>query len=118
MYNHEPFSIDANIRDSLCKFCPLDKADCENCSARTKNEVDGKILTELRWHVITYLNMLETVMVSWDLGVVDKEMIEEQFLFIKKGQALSQFRQSAGGYPTIEKFLRKISPAAESKKPL
>lgn len=70
--------------------------------------MDGKILTELRWHVVTYLNTLETIMVSWDLGIVDRTTIEEQFAFVRdtsRGATLSQFRHVAGAYPLIEKFI-------------
>lgn len=75
------------------------------------NKVDGKILTELRWHVIAYLNTLETVLTAWDLGIVDRKTVEEQFAFLKdtsKGVTLTLFRNIAGGYPVIEKFINTI----------
>ena len=41
-------------------------------------------------------------MTFWHMGTVDKEVIEEQFLFLLsngKGRALANFRNAAGGYP-------------------
>lgn len=111
LYKHEAFMVSDSIREDICKFCPLDKQLCPKCSLQNSNLVDGKILTELRWHVITYLNTLETVLIAWDLGIVDRETVEEQFDFLKdsnKGVTLSQFRNIAGGYPVIDKFIDKI----------
>lgn len=119
LYKHETFEVSEPIKKDICKFCPLDKCDCNNCSLKNSNKVDGKILTELRWHVITYLNTLETVLIGWDLGIVDKKTIEEQFAFLKdhsKGTTLSQFRNSAGGFPVIEKFIHAISDTSSESK--
>ena len=111
LYKHTGFKVSDSIKKEICKFCPLDKSLCEDCSLKGSNIVDGKILTELRWHVVTYLNTLETLMVSWHLGTVDRKVIEEQFAFMKdasKGSTLSQFRHAAGGYPLIEEFIDEI----------
>lgn len=111
LYKHESFCVSELIRADICKFCPLEKNQCAECSLKNSNKVDGKILTELRWHVINYLNTLETVLIAWDLGIVDRKTVEEQFAFLKdssKGVTLSQFRNIAGGFPVIEKFIDKI----------
>ena len=116
LYKHEAFEVTDAIKEDICKFCPLEKELCSKCSLKDSNKVDGKILTELRWHVITYLNTLETVLIAWDLGIVDRATVEEQFAFLKdssKGITLSQFRNIAGGYPVIEKFIDTIkTPSA------
>lgn len=110
LYQHNSFYVSEEIKKDICKFCPLvDK--CDNCSLKGSNKIDGKILTELRWHVIAYLNTLETMLVAWDLGIVDKKTVEEQFQFLcdsSRGETLVGFRHSAGGYPVIEKFLDAI----------
>ena len=120
LYKHEAFEVSNNLKQEICKFCPLSKDHCGECSlSNEKNKVDGKILTELRWHVITYLNTLETILIAWDLGIVDTATIEEQFSFLKdpsKGLTLSQFRNSAGGYPVIEKFIDKIKEHSNTSK--
>lgn len=122
LYKHEPFAVSDDIKKDVCKFCPLDTEKCENCTLKDSNTIDGKILTELRWHVITYLNTLETLMVSWHLGIVDKKTIEEQFAFMndsEKGCTLAEFRHSAGGYPLIEEFIDEIKKSSSTpKKPL
>ncbi len=119
LYKHEAFEVSNPIKDEICKFCPLDKGRCAGCSLQQGQRVDGKILTELRWHVITYLNTLETILTAWDLGIVDRKTIEEEFSFLKdptSGATLSQFRNSAGGYPVIEKFIDAIKDHSNPSK--
>ena len=122
LYKHEPFGVSDEVIPSICKFCTLSKDDCPNCKITTSKRVEGKILNELRYHVISYLNMLETVMVSWHLGIVDQETIEDEFRFLAadgKGMALDAFRRTAGGYPLIGSFIDKIKDkTAPPKKPL
>lgn len=114
LYKQKPFTVSKEIKTEICRFCPLNYEECENCSLKkddTEYLLDGKILTELRWHVITYLNTLETVMTAWHIGAVDREIIEEQFQFLTdadKGMSLAEFRHSAGGYPMIEEFIDEI----------
>ncbi|MBQ7036308.1 MAG: hypothetical protein IJN74_02330 [Clostridia bacterium] len=119
LYKHTGFEVSKELKKEICKFCPLDKSLCDKCSLKDSSIVDGKILTELRWHVVTYLNTLETLMVSWHLGIVDRKVIEEQFAFLKdtsKGSTLSQFRHAAGGYPLIEEFIDKIKEHSQEPK--
>lgn len=114
LYEQKPFGVSEEIKMEICKFCPLNHEECGNCSLNkngNKYLLDGKILTELRWHVVTYLNTLETVMVAWHIGAVDRGIIEEQFQFLTdtdKGMSLIEFRHSAGGYPMIEEFIDEI----------
>lgn len=122
LYDHTSFSVSDDIKKDICKFCPMSNEMCETCSLKSSNTVDGKILTELRWHVITYLNTLETIMISWQLGIVDRDTIEEQFQFVNdplKGSTLSEFRHTAGGFPAIEAFIDKIkTPGSKPKSKL
>lgn len=123
LYEHRPFTVSEEIKKEICKFCPLNREECANCTLNTNeksHKLDGKILAELRWHVITYLNTLETVMVAWHLGVVDRKIIEEQFHFLTdpdKGTTLAEFRHSAGGYPMIEAFIDTIKDTKPKTKP-
>lgn len=71
--------------------------------------------SELRWHVITYLNALETVLVAWQYSIVDREIIEHQFSYLFKPsdghEGLKHFRVATGGedsYPAIEIFASHI----------
>ena len=125
LYLHKPFKVEPDIKEEICKFCSLKNEQCQGCSLNDSESatVDGRILTELRWHVITYLNTLETVMAAWHLGTVDRDTIQEQFSFLlnpDKGCALVVFRYTAGGYPLIEEFIDTIKEKGEtdSKKPL
>lgn len=122
LYRHESFNVSDDIIPDICKFCTLSKSECEECTIRTSKKLDGKILNELRYHVICYLNMLETVMTSWHLGVVDVKTIEDQFQFLiadGKGMALDAFRRAAGGYPLIGSFIDTIKDkSSPPKKPL
>lgn len=122
LYKQEPFTVSKDIKDNICKFCPLSQTECNKCGMNSKNRLEGKILNELRYHVLCYLNMLETVMTSWHLGIVDKKTIEDQFLFLVtegKGMALDDFRLAAGGYPLIESFIDAIKDRYQDpKKPL
>lgn len=37
---------------------------------------------KLRWHVILYLNLLESILVSWQYSVADREIIEQELPFL------------------------------------
>ena len=120
LYLTKAFTVNKEIKQDICKFCPLGDGACQSCSLREEGlKVDGKILTELRWHVISYLNTLETVLIAWDLGIVDSATIEAQFQFLRattKGFVLSNFRKSAGGYPIIQKFLEANKESTQKSK--
>lgn len=80
----------------------------ENCNDITLSESQS---AELRWHAVSYLNSLESVLVAWQYSVVDREVIEQQFSYLFKPSdghaALHDFRVAAGGeksYPAIEIF--------------
>jgi len=71
--------------------------------------------SELRWHVITYLNALESVLVAWQYSIVDRDIIEHQFSYLFKPsdghEGLKHFRIATGGedsYPAIEIFASHI----------
>jgi len=122
LYEQRPFNVTQEIKTALCKFCPFPDSECSDCTLKNETTVDGKIHTELRHHVMMYLNTLETIMVAWQLAVVDRKTIEEQFHFLVaegKGEALHNLRTVAGGYPAIGEFLNKINPpSSDARKEL
>lgn len=72
--------------------------------------------TELRWHVISYLNSLEIALVAWQYSIVDKDILESQFSYLFRPadghELLKYFRKAAGGentYPAIEIFAAHLS---------
>lgn len=123
LYNCTPFTISQNIAEQICAICPQ-KLKCKaNGKGKPKlcQDKDGnywikdKMLYFLRGNIVSYLNSLETVMLAWQLGIVDQKAIEEQFLFLDKKRqrerALETFRTIAGNghsYPAIEKFYQHL----------
>lgn len=78
--------------------------------------------SELRWHVITYLNALESVLVAWQYSIVDREIIEHQFSYLFRPsdghEGLKHFRVATGGedsYPAIEIFASHIIEKRRAK---
>jgi len=111
LYKKQPFNIDKDMKEVLCQICPLSGDACSSC--RGSNTVDGIPLDEFRWHVISYLNVLETVMISWQLGIVERTVIEDQFSFLydkgKGWDALTNMRSVAGGYPATTAFIEQLA---------
>lgn len=123
LYNCQPFFVDENVRNNICSICP-EKRRCEKlivkkrpCDTNKKGEyrISGEILYSMRDTVIAYLNSLECVLLAWQLGIVDQQALEEQFIFLDKKRrterALENFRGIAGGgraYPAIERFYQHI----------
>ena len=77
---------------------------------------------ELRWHAVTYLNSLESILVAWQYSIVDREIIEHQFSYLFKisdgHEALKDFRAAMGGedsYPAIEIFTGHIREKRRNK---
>ena len=118
LYAQTSFKVSNEIKKMLCDICPFEgggycKEKCESMSGEF--EVKDLQLSELRWHIIHYLNNLEVVTIAWKNDVVDREIIEEQFSYLhnpEKGrEASKRFRDIAGGggsYPSIEELIEKI----------
>ena len=124
LYNCTPFVIDEKTKNRICQICPH-KQECERlrntfrhkCQLKNgdKYVVDGTVLQFIRSNIISYLNNLESVLLSWQLGIVEQSVIEEQFTFLDKKRqrekALETFRMIAGSgrsYPAIEKFYQHL----------
>ncbi len=120
-----PFKVDKKTKEDFCKICPdSDCAMCNDCKKSTESTytIDGKQLSELRWYIVTYLNLLETVLVAWKQNVVDREIIEHEFSYLydesKGWDVLSGFRNAAGGkkvYPVIDEFCEKLKCNSDEK---
>lgn len=115
LYRQEKFFVDKETKKNLCQICS--EKQCSNCDYKencdkTEYEVSERQLLELRWYIISYLNTLETVLVAWQQGTVDRKVIEHEFSYLYSREngwdVLSAFRDSAGGtkaYPVIEAFI-------------
>jgi len=131
LYDQKAFEVSKEIKNNLCEICPHAKSDY--CEQKCKSDsspnylVEGLQLSELRWYIIQYLNSLESVMVAWQQGVVDRGVIEEQFAGMfgaNRGYALEKFRKvvcDGAAYPITEEFhnhlkeKKKQTPSATKK---
>jgi hypothetical protein len=128
LYNQEPFKVSKDIKEKLCEICPYKNN--SYCSEKCKDvpipndgfTVSGLQLSELRWYIVQYLNSLESIMLAWQQNIVDREMIEEEFLYLydpaRGGNALKKFREIAGGgnsYPVIGEFYKKLVQKKDEK---
>ena len=117
LFRQEIFKVDKAIKSEICQLCKDENhSDCANCdlheSSKDECYISQRQLIELRWYIISYLNTLETVLVAWQQGTVDKKMIEREFSYMYSPEngvdVLSKFRNAAGGsksYPVIDYFI-------------
>jgi hypothetical protein len=127
LYNREPFDVDIETKEKLCvTLCPNHgkEHDCKKCKETKSLEVSDLLLQELRWHIICYLNALETVMIAWKHKSVYDETILEQFSSFydpsRKRNILEEFRKVAGGgksYPVINSFCDDLKAKYEKENP-
>ncbi|MCM1121355.1 MAG: hypothetical protein NC416_02105 [Eubacterium sp.] len=122
LFFKEEFELDKKKSEDICQLCHENSCHssqaqekCERCITNNTFKLSGAQLSEFRWYVVGYLNMLESVMTAWNLNIVDREEIEDQFQYLynpEKGwNALKPFRDAAGGmnaYPNIEKFMQTL----------
>ena len=70
--------------------------------------------TQLRWEIITYLNILESVFIAYRHNVADKKIIKEQFRYLvnptENHFVLEEFRKASGeeNYPGIRDFAKEL----------
>lgn len=122
LYFGESIKIDIEKGEKICQICPERTENCKKCKTDRKLKLEGVQLSEFRWYVINYLNMLENVMTAWNLKIVDTDEIEQQFQYLynpEKGwNALEAFRKAAGGkksYPNIDKFILQLKEKREKE---
>lgn len=63
--------------------------------------------TEIRWKLISYLNILENVVAAWKYNIVDRDLIEAEFkyMFDHKDAVIKRFREiQVDAYPCIDLF--------------
>lgn len=120
LFFKEEFELDEKKSKDICQLCRENNCnssqeECDHCNVDRAFKLSGAQLSEFRWYVVGYLNMLESVMTAWHLNIVDQEEIENQFQYLynpEKGwNALKSFREAAGGmnaYPNIEQFMQTL----------
>jgi len=95
LWNQLPFDISEKQESHLNQFFTIDDDQKNNA----------------RWYVVSYMNLMESILVSWQYSIVNREIVEDQFSFLfspEKGYtALHTLRVAAGGeksYPATEIF--------------
>ena len=89
LYDCVPFNINKETKDKLCSVCPYNEK-CQSSGKeicinnKGKYVVENELLYYLRSNIISYLNTLENVLLTKDLGIVEEEIIVEQFAFLNK----------------------------------
>lgn len=129
LYKRQPFKVNQEIKNMLCELCEnRNNHECVKCKSNNGEfVVDGLLLTQLRWHIVSYLNAVEVIMVAWQQAVVDKDIIEMEFDYLYDSESgknlLKNFREvthAGNAYPLIDEFCnvikKKKSPQASIKK--
>ncbi len=117
LHNEESFSINGKIRLLRLKTVFSDNKElCKQIDDEIRDngdeasyKIDETAASKLRWIIIDYLNSLETVLVAWQLKIVDRDIIEKEFSYLMDdgSPTLKSFRDVAGGnksYPAIYEF--------------
>ena len=131
LYLEEEFKVDCKLYDEIIEVInqrPEKFDKCKECNGEADKECDRMIrlnrrqIKRLRWHIVSYLNLLESVLVSWQYSVAEREIIEQQFAFMvspKEGKnVLEGFRIAAGSeesYPAIEIFCNHMESERKKK---
>lgn len=83
-------------------------------SQNDKIEIDVAKATQLRWEIVTYLNILESVLIAYRHNVADREIIKEQFRYLVNPNenhfVLEEFRKVVGdeSFPGIKDFAKEL----------
>jgi len=109
IYNYEEVRLSKDYKDLLNKI--FKKVQEEGDSIILKKHQSKK----LRWLLISYLNLLESILSAWQYSIVDRDLIEHEFSYLfspEEGHtALKNFRIVCGGertYPAIEIFINHL----------
>ena len=91
-------------------------------SAESLLELGAEHSAHLRFLAVEYLNVLETSLSAWRLGIVDLETMEDEFSFLIDNSltdpALTTFRRVLGnrdGFPSLVAFLSHVETKSAAK---
>lgn len=132
LFMEEEFKVDCQLYDEIVETLneKSEKDDkCKDCQGKAKEKecdclvmLNRRQIKKIRWHVISYLNLLESTLVSWQYSVAEREIIEQQLSFMvspKEGRnVLEDFRIAAGSeesYPAIEIFCNHLEGKRKKK---
>ena len=117
LFSQRVFMVQVELKPHLDQFFDIEEEQVkDNCIALTEKQ-----MVSLRWYVVTYLNLLESILVAWQYGIVNRDIIEHEFSFLFSPEdghsALQAFRTAAGGeqsYPAIEIFANHLEQKRKS----
>lgn len=122
LYKKKTIIVNRKTAKKIQEILPKHKIKGLDNPKKKKFKIKNALLLEFRWYVISYLNMLESVLTAWDLKIVDTEVIKNQFQYLYKPEkdwnVLEEFRQAAGGnkvYPNIDKFINELKNGKTKK---
>jgi hypothetical protein len=122
LYNQESFEIDKSCKEMI-EGCLITEGQQINFEIQnSKIRLTTKQVSQLRWEVISFLNMLKSVLTAWRHNIADREMIMEEWEYLVYPEdghfILEQFRTAAGAkvrYPAIEEFVLEIKRKQDAK---
>jgi hypothetical protein len=115
LHKSEALEIEGD-KYEIIKACLEESTDTARIEqANGKVKLNGRQSSILRWHIVCYLNTLESILMARRHGVADRKMINEQFRYLvspTEGHSiLRNYRQASGGanvYPAIEEFVQEL----------
>ena len=121
--NSDSFLITTKQKELLecvfpTKYIDNNLTQCGNgsCQCDLFYNTSKGISKQLRQQTVTYLNALEALLQSWRFGVADREVIEDEYIYLfsqaKSTMTLKTFRTTAGGaevFPAIYAFEEEIT---------
>ena len=85
-------------------------------------ELNEEQVAKLRWEVVSFLNLLESILTAWRHNIADRDILLEEFQYLVNPEEgdyiLEKFRKAAGGrktYPAIDDFVEELKKIKEGK---
>jgi hypothetical protein len=113
-------NIDVTTEDILnCLTAGFPNLTNQNISQDGKIVITGRYCTYVRFRTMQYLNTLEAILAAWNCGIARRDIIEEQFRFLRlaPGADLLKYRLAyqnlRGGndaFPSISNFMSAMRP--------
>lgn len=126
LYAQEKIYFNSSNEDErvLCKNIK-ELLNCDNLTKDHESDAEFCLCeeesAELRWIIISYLNMLESILVAWQHHSADDTIIEQEFKYMfdlsRGNNILKDFRTVAGSeecYPAIEMFCNHLEEKRKS----
>lgn len=121
LYEQVPFSINKEHKN-LVAGCLTEAEESDLVINNEKIDLTEKQSAHIGWLIISYLNLLESILVHWQHGIADNEMLKSEFQYLVNADSerfiLHNFRTAKEGinnYPAIQAFVRMLKKEHEEK---